>query len=135
MGNPTTFTNLAVRSRDITAAKVLTAKDSGATFMLNAAAGVAITLPPPKNGLKFKFITKLLFGTSNWVIATTDAEAIIRGSIVVDGAAIPGVAEKQINFVNTADALGDWAEVESDGVSWFVSGVGEAIGSITLTAP
>lgn len=119
----------------VTAAKVLTVADNGKTLFLAAAAGVAVTLPAPKAGLNFKFVISLAFATSNWVVGTNAAAAIIQGNVLVAGAHIAGSNEKQINFVNSAESLGDWASVESDGTSWFVSGSAVTSGAITLTAP
>jgi len=127
--------NVNTVAETVTAAKVLTNADNGKVFILNAAAGVAVTLPAPKAGLKYTFVIGANFATSNWVVGTNAAAAVIQGTMLVAGAAVPGVNEKQINFVNSAEALGDYAYVVSDGTNWFVFGVGNTAGSITLTAP
>ena len=119
---------------NITAAKTLTNADSGKTCYLNAAAGAAITLPAPKAGLKFKFVTKLAFATTPWTIGTNGGADIIEGTVIVNGASVNGSNEDQIEFDESAESLGDWVELECDGTSWFLSGVGNAAGSIVLTA-
>lgn len=119
----------------VTAARTLTEADSGKTLSMQAAGGAAITLPALKAGLKFRFVVGLAFATTNWVVGTAGAAAIIEGPLIVNGAAVPASNEKQINFVATAEGLGDWAEVVCDGTQWLLSGVGGGAGSITVTAP
>jgi hypothetical protein len=57
----------------------------------------------------------------------------MEGSLVVAGAAVTVDAADQINFVDTAENIGDRVDVISDGVLWYVSGVGLTSGSITAT--
>lgn len=124
-----------VQTEVISVAKILKLSDNNKKFILSGAVGAGVTLPAPKNGLRFGFITGLAFATTNWVIATSGAVAIIQGSLIVAGAAVIAANEKQINVVATAETLGDSFELVSDGTSWFVSGVGALAGSITATAP
>lgn len=118
----------------ISAAKTLVAADSGKTFWLDADAGVTITLPALENGLNFKFVIADNFATSNWVIDSAEGDNI-EGSIVVNGASVPAVAEDQINFAFGAESIGDFIELECNGTKWFVSGVGALASSITATDP
>jgi len=129
-GMPQNFT-----VEDITAAKTLTRADNGKSFLLKASAGVTVTLPALERGLRFRFTVGLAFDTSNWVIAEADSTAVIEGTIVVNGASVNADNEKQVNFVNSAESLGDFVEMFCDGTSWFVTGVGNGAGSITVTAP
>ena len=123
------------RYEDITAAKTLLEGEvNDAVFFLNAAAGAAVTLPAPKAGMKAKFIVKLAFATTAWTIVTNGGADIIEGTVIVNGASVLGSNEDTITFAAAAENVGDWVEVESDGTSWFVSGVGSAASSITLTA-
>ena len=117
----------------LSVAKTLTALDNGVTYIMTAAAGKTITLPAPAAGLKFKFVVGLAFATTNWIVKVNGG--VINGPLVVNGAALPAVAETQINFALAAEALGDYVELVSDGTNWFVSGCGNASGSITATAP
>lgn len=121
-------------SEKISAAKTLTAADSGKTFWLDAAAGATVTLPALKDGLNFKFVVASNFATSNWVIDSAEGDNI-EGSLVVAGAAVVAGAEDQINFVNSAETKGDFVQLECNGSLWFVSGVGALSGSITVTDP
>lgn len=129
-GMPQNFT-----VEDITGARTLTRADNGKNFLLKAAAGAAVTLPALERGLRFRFTVGLAFITTNWVVAEADAAAVIEGIIVVNGASIAASNEKQVNFVATAELLGDYVEMWCDGTSWFVSGIGSGAGSITVTAP
>ena len=104
--------------------------DSGTTYFLNAAAGVAITLPAVKAGVSFKFITAASFITTAWTV--TGGAAVIQGSIIVNGAKIAGANETTITFAHAAETVGDHVELQCDGTNWFLSGVADAAGGITL---
>ena len=116
----------------LAAAQTLIAADSGKTFILSAAAGATITLPALKSGLNFKFIVGAAFATTNWVVASAEA-AKIQGVLVVNGASVDAADEDQINFVNSAETVGDHIELICDGTYWYASGVGSQAGSITAT--
>jgi len=121
------------KTQTIAAATILTAADTGKVFFLNAAAGAAVTLPEPEEGLQFKFIVGAAFATTNWTVVAPDN--IIQGSCEVAGAVVVGSNENTISFVATAEGLGDQVELISDGTNYFVSGVAALSGGITLTAP
>lgn len=114
------FQNGASSVETIAAATTLTAADSGKTFMLNAAAGAAITLPAPSAGVKYKFIVQALFATTDWVITATGA--IMQGSVQEAGAVQAVASATTINLELGTDTIGDWITLESDGTSWFVNG-------------
>ena len=118
----------------LTADKTLSAKDSGKTFILKSAAGKAITYPAAAlvSGFKAKFIVGLAFATTAWTI--TAASKKIQGTVVVNGASVLGANEDIITFAHAAENVGDWVEVVSDGTNIYVTGVGSAASSITLTA-
>jgi len=122
-----------LKSEDITAAKTLVDADSGTHFYLNAAAGAAVTLPAPKPRMYFRFTVKLAFATTAWTVVTNGSANIIEGTVIVNGASVLGSNEDTITFAHAAENVGDFVEVHSDGTSWFVSGVGSAASSITLT--
>lgn len=121
-------------AQTVTGALTLTNADNGKTFYLNAAAGATITLPAVEAGLYFKFVVAALFATTNWIIDSAEGDNI-NGSIEVAGAVVVAGAEDQINFVATADALGDHVVLHSDGVQWFVHGMAALTGGITATDP
>lgn len=116
----------------LSAAQTLIAADSGKTFILSAAAGVTITLPALQSGLNFKFIVGAAFATANFVVASAEASKI-QGVLVVNGASVDAADEDQINFVASAETIGDHIEIICDGTDWYASGVGSQAGSITAT--
>lgn len=119
---------------DVTAAITLTVEDSGKDFILKAAAGVAITLPSVAIvGFKAKFITGLAFATTDFTIVS--ATNIIQGGAIVNSVFVPAANENTVSFVASAETLGDYVEITSDGTNFYVNGVGAAAGSITFTAP
>ena len=121
------------RSVDITAAKTLTREDSGVSFKLKAAAGVEILLPAVFDGMSYRFTTGLAFATTDFTIVSTTN--VIQGNIIVDGASVAASNENTISFVASAESLGDYIDIESDGINIYVSGSGVTAGSITATAP
>ena len=120
----------------IAAAQTLTAADSGKVFILDAAAGATVTLPSLEAGLNFKFIVGAAFATTDWVIDSAEGDNI-TGNLIVNGAAVPAAAEDQINFVASAETVGDYIELicDSGNSQWIVMGVGNSTGSITATDP
>ena len=117
----------------VDAARTLTKADSGKVFILKAAAGVAVTLPTPIAGFKAKFVVGLAFATTNFtVVASTN---VIQGGADVNSTFVPAANENTISFVASAETLGDYVEITSDGTNFYVNGVGTATGAITFTAP
>lgn len=117
-----------------TAARTLVANDNGSTIMLNAAAGFTITLPAHKAGLRFKVMTGAAFATTNFIVAAAAADVdTLEGSLIVAGAVVTVNAADQINFVASAENIGDFIELFSDGTTWHVFGNGLTTGSITAT--
>jgi hypothetical protein len=123
----------------ISAAQTLTAADSGKVFILDAAAGATVTLPTLAEGLKFKFVVGANFATSNWVIDSAEGDNIngIISDMGATVAGVPAVGEDQINFVNSAESIGDWVELVCDysNSQWLVSGACALNGGITATDP
>lgn len=116
-----------------TVAFALTRADSGKTIFLNAAAGFAITLPALAAGLKFKFVTAAAFATTDFTIVTPGGVNVIQGGAIVNSTYVPAVNEDSINFICTAETIGDVIELECDGTNWLVNGVGAGAGAITFT--
>lgn len=121
-------------TQTITADITLKAADSGKTFWLDNSTGETITLPALRDGVNFKFVIADNFATDNWIVKSAEGDNI-EGSIVVNGASVAAGAEDQINFVASAETIGDFIELECNGTNWFVSGVGASSGSITATDP
>ena len=119
----------------LTAAKTLTAADSGKTFILEAAAGVAITLPSAAYGLKYKFMNGEITTTSvgHIISATAGDGDNIKGVVTTNGALNATTGCDVITFTSTVALAGDYCEIESDGVNWYVSGTGSAATSIAFS--
>jgi hypothetical protein len=123
----------------ISTTTTLTAADSGKVFILDAAAGKVVTLPALKAGLNFKFIVGAAFATDNWVIDSAEGDNIegIIADLGSTPAGIPATGEDQINFVASAEGLGDWVELvcDYDNSQWIVTGMCRTNGGITVTDP
>jgi hypothetical protein len=111
----------------------LTAAQSGIEVFLGPTAGFAITLPAAAAGLKYRFTVRDNFATSNYTIITPALADIIEGSAMVVSTIVPAIAEDTISFVASAELKGDFAEVWSDGTTWFVHGHAQTSGAITFT--
>ncbi len=127
------------RTGTIAAATTLTKADSGTVYILDAAGGATVTLPALADGLHFKFIVGANFASTNWVIDSAEGDNI-NGIIADMGATVagvPAVGEDQVNFVATAEAIGDWVELiaDSGNSQWLVTGMCATNGGITVTDP
>ena len=114
----------------ISAAVTLGENASGSLFTLGLAAGVAINLPAPVKGFKAKFVVTAAFATTAYTIVAPTA--VLYGGAIVNSVNVPCAAKATINLSATAETIGDWVKIESDGVKYFVSGVGTAAGAITF---
>lgn len=116
----------------ISGARTLTQFDSGKEFTLSASAGAQITLPSvAKKGFKAKFTVGSAFATTNWTIVS--ATNVIQGSADVNSTLVPGANENTISFVASAETIGDYVELYSDGTNFYAYGIGAASGAITFT--
>lgn len=141
-----TYSNDVKRQRGdvetLSAAQTLTAADSGTTYVLDASAGAAITLPAlPTDGkeLSFEFRVGAAFATSDWVISSAEGDNI-NGIISDMGTTVAGVvaaAEDNITFELGAESIGDWIKLVSDSGNsqWLVSGACAINGGITANDP
>lgn len=118
----------------ISSASTLTEADSGKWYELNNSTGVTVTLPAVKSGVNFRFVVAAAFATSNFIIDSAEGDNI-NGILVVNGASVAASDEDQINFVASAESIGDFIDIWSDGSGWYVSGIGNSAGSITATDP
>lgn len=123
----------------ISAATTLDANDGGKEFFLDAAAGATVTLPSGQAGLDFVFTIASAFATTNWVIDSAEGDNI--SGIISDMGTTPAVvvaaAEDQINFVASAETVGDTIRLvwNDDNSQWIVRGMCGANGGITATDP
>lgn len=120
----------------LTAAKTLVAGDSGKTFFLNLAGGFAVTLPSPSMGLRFKFVVNTA-PTTAYTVVTASSANIIHGQVSsaedAAGSVATAASADTISFVANKAIKGDYVELESDGTSWFVSGMCYVQDGITTT--
>ena len=65
------------------AGNTVTAADSGKIIVFNVAAATLVTLPAPKKGMKFTFITSILATGDHEIQAATNAEGFVGGVTVV----------------------------------------------------
>ena len=68
---------------DAVATRILTAKESGATCLLDAAAGVVYTLPAPVIGMEFEFITTVSCTSNSHKIITDVATTFMLGEVLM----------------------------------------------------
>lgn len=121
------------RTTTLSTATTLTNSDSGKVFTLSGSAGVAITLPSVAvDGFNAKFVIGSAFATTNFtVVAPTQ---VIQGGAIVNSVFVPASNENVISFVATAETIGDYVNIVSDGTKYYVDGAGALAGSITFTA-
>lgn len=125
--------------KTVTGATTLTSNDSGKTIVLDAAAGATVTLPALAEGLNFRFVVGAAFATTDWVIDSAEGDNI--NGIVADMgstvAGVPAVGEDQVNFVATAESIGDYVDLICDynNSQWLLSGMCSLNGGITVTDP
>ena len=113
--------------------------DSGTTFYIGTA-GLDIALPaipgPTTVGVWYRFVVDSNFASTDMTVHGGQADATddqIEGSITVAGAVVLCDNEDTITFANAAELEGDWVELRSDGVNWYVSGQASGSGGITCT--
>lgn len=124
---------LAARTNTVSVAKTLTASDSGNVFTLSATTGKVITLPSVAvDGFKAKFLVGASFATTDFTIVAPTS--VIQGGAIVNSVFVPASNENTISFVASAEGVGDYINIVSDGTNFYVEGVGFRAGSITFTA-
>ena len=121
------------RTNTISTATTLTNADSGKTFTLSGSAGVAIILPSVAlDGFNARFIVGSAFATTNFTLVAPTA--IIQGGGIVNSVFVPASNENTISFVASAETIGDYIEIYSDGTNYYAYGIAAAAGGITFTA-
>ena len=120
----------------VSAAKTVSANETDTLFLLDAAAGAAITLPPLADGLRFKFMVAAAFATSDWVVSSSEGDNI-SGQLIVNGAAVAAAAEDNITFELGAEGIGDFVEfyADSGNSQWICFGVGQLAASMSANDP
>lgn len=119
--------------KTIAVATTLTDIDSGKVLILNAAAGKVVTLPSVAvAGFNVKVIVGAAFATTNFTVVAPTAK--IQGGSIVNSVFVPAADENTISFVASAESVGDYVDLVSDGTNYYVSGVGALAGSVTFTS-
>ena len=131
----TTISNDVVRifpkQETLAAATVLTAADSGKTYLISGT-GYTVTLPAPHAGFSVKFIVAAAFSTDCVVQTPADNRDTLNGGVIVNGAIVESDATDRVTFEDGAESVGDFIEISSDGTSFFLFGNGNAASSITV---
>ncbi len=129
------------RIRQMTAAFEPIQSDSGTHFILDAD-GKAITLGLAtafEPGTWFRFIVGETLSAS-WTL-TAAGDTLVHGRVQGGGTndvaagTTTGTGEDVITFVTGQAEEGDWCEMFTDGVNWYISGQSELAANITVTAP
>ncbi len=109
--------------------------ESGTVYVLTNATEYATTLPTVATsaGVTFRIIVGAVPSGDDYTVVTDSLEDKISGSATVNGAAVEATTDDTITFTRDAAAIGDWVELTSDGVLWYVSGQGVAATAITFT--
>ena len=132
------FFNTRKNVHSLTAAYTVLASDSNKEFILDASAGVAITLPSAADmgeGWNCRFIVGTAFDTSNYVITAT--AAVMKGGINElevdtsdDGPSTVGGTT--LDIVHSLETIGDYVEMMCDGTTIFINGQTKLDGGIVL---
>lgn len=120
--------------RVITGATTLTDADSGQVLILKATGGAAVTLPSSATVWNLKVIIGQAFASTAWTLVTAGGENKIQGGAIVNSTLVPAADEDTITFSASAETVGDYVELQSDGTNIYCNGVGTASGAIAFTA-
>ena len=111
--------------------KVFTADESnGQHYILDAAVGFTVTLPPPTQGWSCEFTVGATFITTAYVI-TAGTAATFEGCILEAGAVQDVAIMDTLTLVADKENIGDFLRFWSDGTSTFVFGNFLTAASIT----
>lgn len=122
-------------TENTTTTNVITAAESGKTFLLNSSTEFVSTLPAPKAGLRYTFIVAAAPSGASYTVVTTSSANVIKGMQVcaADAAGDTGTADDTISFVDGQAVAGDMVTVWSDGTSWFAVAHSRVAAGITFT--
>lgn len=123
------------QTENTTATNVITAAESGKTFLLNSATEFVSTLPAPAAGLRYTFIVVAAPSGASYTVVTTSSANVIKGMQVcaADAAGDTGTADDTISFVDGQAVAGDMVTVWSDGTSWFAVAHSRVAAGLTFT--
>lgn len=110
----------------LTAAKTLTALQSGNTYPLALAGGFAVTLPAVAAGLRFSFIVQIAPSGGSYTIVAASGTPIHGMAVskdlngATDSAGTAGTGVLTITLVDSKAQIGDQVHLVCDGTKWFV---------------
>lgn len=120
----------------LTAARVLTAADSGKRFFLALAGGFDVTLPAlTAAGCHFEFIVTVA-PTTAYTITGATADKMAGSILSSSGAAEDTEADitgDVLNFVANTAKIGDRAVIDMNGAGYYVFAICSGAGGITIT--
>ena len=128
------------QTESITAStKTVLAADSGTTYFLNRAAGIAVTLPSAADGLRYHFVVGTAF-TANGTITTAATSEYFLGGVneletdsTQDGpSGVVGDTADVLTMVANLCVDGDHFEIVSDGSHWYLRGQVKLDGACTI---
>lgn len=108
----------------VTGGNVVTASESGKTFILNSTTAFATTLPAKAAGLRFDFWCGPLevTGGNHTIIVNAADDDTFFGSINCAGAVVVCDTKATITLVADKFTAGDRVTVFNDGTNWYVDG-------------
>lgn len=129
---------------ELAAAATLTAKQSGALVLLDAAAGFTVTLPTPVQGMQFEFLQTVTQTSSTQKLITSASTIFLLGEVLTfttataspAGFAFDGATHIAVttNGTTTGGIIGTRYKVEAlSATVWAISGV--FVGSGTIATP
>jgi hypothetical protein len=128
----------------LAAAYTLSAKESGALVLLDAAAGFTVNLPAPVPGMFFEFMTTTTVTSSTSKVLTDASTTFLLGEVLTfttataspAGFAFDGSTHRSIgmNGTTTGGIIGTRFKVEAlSATVWAITGV--VVGSGTIATP
>lgn len=118
----------------ITATNTIEIAESGSTYFLS---GVTSTQSLPTSttaGQVYRFYVNASV-SGNITIVTSGSENVIDGTLIVAGAVVDCDAEDTLTVVASAENVGDFVELRSDGTRWLIGASGALTsGAITCSA-
>jgi hypothetical protein len=119
--------------QSVTDAITLTMKDdNGKTFILGSATAGDITLPAVTNtGFQCKVVVGVDLSDDASVVSAEGDN--MEGALMVASTVVTVDAADKLNFIDTADNIGDWVTVISDGTYWYCDGRALTTAAITAT--
>jgi len=120
----------------VTAANVITAAESGKTFIIKHATGFKSTLPAPATGLRFSFIIDTPPTTGNHTIVTNGTtQKVLKGLVLVsaDEVGDTSTGGTTLTFVANQAVAGDRVDMICDGTVWYFKGFATVTAGLTIT--